>query len=42
MIAASWVISPVLGGLIAAGFLYLIKRTITYRRDVLTAAGWFS
>lgn len=37
-IAASWVISPVLGGLIAAAFLYLIKRTITYRSDVLAAA----
>ncbi len=38
MIAASWVISPVLGGLVAAGFLYIIKRTITYRHDVLGAA----
>jgi PiT family inorganic phosphate transporter len=37
-IAASWVISPVLGGLIAAIFLYLIKRTITYREDKLAAA----
>ena len=37
-IAASWVISPVLGGLIAAAFLYLIKRTITYRRDMIRAA----
>ncbi|MBW4986020.1 inorganic phosphate transporter [Mameliella sp. CS4] len=37
-IAISWVISPLLGGLIAAGFLILIKRTITYKRDVLTAA----
>ena len=37
-IAASWVISPVLGGLIAAGFLFLIKRTITYKQDVLEAA----
>ncbi len=37
-IAASWVISPVMGGLIAAGFLYVIKRTITYQRDVLGAA----
>ncbi len=37
-IAASWVISPVLGGLIAASFLYLIKRTILYRRDKITAA----
>jgi PiT family inorganic phosphate transporter len=38
-IAASWVISPVLGGLIAAAFLYLIKRTITYKSDMLSAAG---
>ncbi len=37
-IAASWVISPVLGGLIAAGFLYLIKHTVTYRKDLLTSA----
>jgi len=37
-IAASWLISPVLGGLIAASFLLLIKRTITYRRDMLAAA----
>lgn len=37
-IASSWVISPVLGGLIAAGFLYLIKRTITYRTDKIAAA----
>jgi len=38
-IAASWVISPVLGGIIAAAFLYLIKRTITYQTDMVTAAG---
>ncbi|WP_441347163.1 inorganic phosphate transporter [Ruegeria sp. HKCCE4150] len=38
MIAASWIISPVLGGVIAATFLYIIKRTITYKSDVLTAA----
>ena len=37
-IAASWVISPVLGGIIAAAFLYLIKRTITYKPDMLAAA----
>ncbi len=37
-IAASWVISPVLGGIIAAAFLYLIKRTITYRRDKIAAS----
>ncbi len=38
MIAASWVISPMLGGLIAAFFLYLIKRKITYRTDMRKAA----
>lgn len=37
-IAASWVISPAMGGIIAAGFLYLIKRTITYKSDLLAAA----
>lgn len=38
MIAASWVISPMFGGMIAAAFLYLIKRTITYQTDMKTAA----
>ena len=37
-IAASWVISPVMGGAIAAAFLYLIKRSINYQPDVLAAA----
>ena len=37
-IAASWIISPVLGGIIAATFLYIIKRTITYQSDLLAAA----
>lgn len=37
-IAASWVISPVFGGIIAAAFLYFIKRTITYKQDKLAAA----
>lgn len=37
-IAASWVISPVLGGVIAASFLYLIKRSIVYRADKVVAA----
>jgi len=37
-IAASWVISPVLGGLIAAGFLYIIKSEILHKDDRLTAA----
>jgi len=37
-IAASWVISPVIGGVVAALFLYWIKRTITYRKDKIGAA----
>ncbi len=36
-IAASWVISPVLGAIIAAAFLYAIKRTILYKEDRLSA-----
>ncbi len=37
-IAASWVISPVLGGVIAAAFLYSIKRTIVFKEDKIKAA----
>ncbi len=37
-IAASWVISPVLGGVIAAGFLALIKAKIQYQDDKIAAA----
>ncbi len=37
-IAMSWVISPALGGLIAAAFLFVIKHTITYRADMSAAA----
>jgi PiT family inorganic phosphate transporter len=37
-IASSWVISPVLGGIIAAGFLYLIKHTVTYQDDKISSA----
>ncbi|VAV95387.1 Probable low-affinity inorganic phosphate transporter [hydrothermal vent metagenome] len=37
-IAASWVISPVMGGVIAAAFLYLVKRTIIYQKDKIKAA----
>lgn len=37
-IVASWVISPVLGGAIAAGFLYIIKSEILYKDDRLAAA----
>ena len=37
-IAASWVISPVLGGVIAAAFLALIKYKIIYQEDKIAAA----
>lgn len=37
-IAASWIISPVIGGLIAAIFLFWIKRSITYQEDMLSSA----
>ncbi|MEQ8301526.1 MAG: anion permease [Hyphomonas sp.] len=37
-IAASWVISPVLGGVIAAGFLAFIKTAIIYQDDKIAAA----
>jgi len=36
-IAASWVISPLLGGVIAALFLYTIKKTMIYKEDKLSA-----
>jgi len=37
-IAASWVISPILGGIIAASFLYAIKKTIVFKEDKVSAA----
>jgi inorganic phosphate transporter, PiT family len=37
-IVMSWVISPLMGGAMAAGFLYLIKRSVTYRSDKTEAA----
>ncbi|MEI4263553.1 inorganic phosphate transporter [Roseovarius sp. D0-M9] len=37
-IAASWVISPVLGGVIAAAFLALIKSRVIYQDDKIEAA----
>lgn len=37
-IAASWVISPALGGLCAAGFLWFIKSRIIYRDNKIAAA----
>lgn len=38
-IVASWIVSPLLGGVFAALFLYAIKRSITYRADMRAAAG---
>ncbi|MBU0720682.1 inorganic phosphate transporter [bacterium] len=37
-IAASWIISPVLGGIIAAAFLFAIKKSIVFRDDKIAAA----
>jgi PiT family inorganic phosphate transporter len=37
-IAASWFISPLLGGLVAAGFLAVIKFMIVYQDDKIAAA----
>lgn len=37
-IASSWVISPVMGGVIAASLLMFVKKTILYRDDVMQAA----
>ena len=37
-IAASWVISPVLGGIIAATFLFAIKKTMVYKENKIQAA----
>ncbi|MBW9266967.1 MAG: inorganic phosphate transporter [Candidatus Thiodiazotropha sp. (ex. Lucinisca nassula)] len=38
-ITVSWFLSPILGGIIAALLLYLIKRTITYQEKMSRAAG---
>ncbi len=37
-IVASWIISPVLGGAIAASFLYIIKTTMINKEDKIAAA----
>jgi PiT family inorganic phosphate transporter len=37
-IAASWVISPILGGIIAAAFLFTIKKTIVFKENTKSAA----
>jgi PiT family inorganic phosphate transporter len=38
-ITISWFVSPILGGIVAALLLYLIKRTITYQVQMSEAAG---
>ncbi len=40
-IAASWVISPVLGGVIAASFLFFIKKKIVYKDNMVESAKKF-
>jgi len=37
-IAASWVISPVMGGVIAAIFLFVLKKAVLYQDDKISAA----
>jgi len=37
-IVASWFISPIFGGIIAAFFLYLIKHLIVFKDDKINAA----
>ncbi len=37
-IVSSWVISPVIGGIIAAAFLYSIKHTIVHKDDKMAAS----
>jgi PiT family inorganic phosphate transporter len=37
-IVLSWIVSPLMGGAIAAAFLYVIKRSITYRNEMTEAA----
>ena len=40
-IVASWVISPLMGGIIAAGFLYFIKKQIVFKEDKIEASKKF-
>src|SRR6478609_5389327 len=37
-ITSSWVTSPLIGGVIAAGMLFLVKTFIIYREDKIAAA----
>ena len=40
-IVASWVISPLMGGIIAAAFLYFIKKQIVFKEDKIEASKKF-
>ena len=40
-IAASWVISPILGAIVAAGFMYFIKKQIIFKENKIEAAKKF-
>lgn len=40
-IVASWIISPLLGGIIAAGFLFFIKKQIIYKEDLIGSSKKF-
>ncbi|MFA5940621.1 MAG: inorganic phosphate transporter [Sinimarinibacterium sp.] len=37
-IAASWIVSPLFGGIVAAAILYAIKRFVVYQSDLMGAA----
>jgi PiT family inorganic phosphate transporter len=37
-VLVSWIVSPLIGGAVAAGFLYLIKRRILFQVDMVGAA----
>lgn len=40
-IASSWVISPILGGIVAAAFLFFIKKQIIFKENMLEQANKF-
>jgi PiT family inorganic phosphate transporter len=40
-IVASWIISPLLGGIIAAAFLFSIKKSIIFKEDKIEAAKYY-
>lgn len=40
-IVASWVVSPLLGGIIAAAFLFFIKKQIVFKEDMIEASKKF-